>query len=400
MQCAKQSRALAARGHRVTILTRWLAEGRPRWETVDGVRIGRLGSYLPMMAARRRLVRAWRPAKTTSPAAPAVSRSEAAGPAGAGSRSRWRDLSVWLANTSFVLEVLFFLQFKRLTPDVLHVHGASWPAGFAQWLGERFGFPVWCKETNLPPLFDTCPVQEKVGGKARWLRRVPRCRFLAITEAMAESLKEAGVPPERIAVIPNGVEIPSVAADAVAHTDAIYVGNLTKGSAYKGFDTLFRAWGLAMKAESGLRLRLYGAGDPGPWRDLAAREGCGDSVVFEGRTEDVDAALRSGGFFLLPSRREGLSNALLEAMAHGLPSVVSDIPGNRAAIRDGLDGFVVPAEDPEAFARAILRLYRSPALRDQLGRSARARAESVFAMPVVAAQLEDAFQRAFEEHTP
>ena len=95
---------------------------------------------------------------------------------------------------------------------------------------------------------------------------------------------------------------------------------------------------------------------------------------------------------MLPSRKEGLSNALLEAMASGLPSVVSDIPGNVAVVRDGVEGLVVPAGDVAALAEAMVKLYRSPELRDRMGSAARKTIEARFTISAVAEQLEAAYR--------
>ena len=81
--------------------------------------------------------------------------------------------------------------------------------------------------------------------------------------------------------------------------------------------------------------------------------------------------LQAADVFVLPSRREGLSNALLEAMAAGLTVVVSDLPGNRAVVRDGENGLMFPVDDLAALQNH-LTIAGSPDLRANLGRQARA----------------------------
>lgn len=399
MQCWRQAKALVDRGHCVTVLTRWQFPGSPRWETREGVRIGRMGFYLPWMAKRRQLLLNIHWAK------PLPARGEddekrggrgAAREKSAGVR-RWRSLTVWLANTSFILDMIGLLASRKITTDLIHVHMAGWLAGFGQWLAEWLHVPVFCKEATFPVLMPKDEAHVRVAGISAWQARRMKCRYIALTDAIAAALMEIGIPRRRIVLIPNGVEVPGEPADPGRDADAIYIGNFTQGDAYKGFDVLLKAWGKAIQAEPGMRLHLYGAGQTKAWEAFSRTQGCGESVVFEGPARDVWAVHRQSGFLLLPSRREGMSNALLEAMASGLPAVVSDIPGNTAVVRNGVEGLVVPMDDVEALADAILKLFRSGELRTRLGQAARARARTEFAMPVVVEQLEAAYERAINE---
>jgi glycosyltransferase involved in cell wall biosynthesis len=135
-----------------------------------------------------------------------------------------------------------------------------------------------------------------------------------------------------------------------------------------------------------------GGGDAAPWRAHARELGCESTVVFAGRVEDPGPFYKQASVFVLPSRQEGLSNALLEAQSWGVPAVVSDIPGNRAVVRDGENGVVVPVGDESALAAALLRLLGEPSSRAAMGRSGRAQMEKSFAMDKVIQHLEDTYQ--------
>jgi glycosyltransferase involved in cell wall biosynthesis len=88
--------------------------------------------------------------------------------------------------------------------------------------------------------------------------------------------------------------------------------------------------------------------------------------------------MQQASIFALPSRFEGMPNALLEAMAAGLPAVVSDAsPGPLEMVSDGVHGCVVPREDWQAFAKALERLMRDEALRQRYGDAARAKLRSL-----------------------
>ena len=93
-----------------------------------------------------------------------------------------------------------------------------------------------------------------------------------------------------------------------------------------------------------------------------------------GPVEDVREVWRHADIFVLPARsREGMPRALLEAAASARPLVVTDVPGCRHFVRDGVEGFVVPPEDADALATALERLARDPDLRRRMGEAARLR---------------------------
>lgn len=390
-QCLAQSLALAARGHDVTVVTEWLNRRHPREERIGGVRVLRLGFLLPLFSAALKFSQILERGRgrclgKKSASSPWLPSCEQPVP-------RWIRWMQWWQEWSFIAEVAWAVRTRRLQADVVHVHSSEWIAGFAHWVAEKLRAPVVCKEALLPVAMSQPDAASHVPWGAAWRRRRTKCGFIAITEAIAIALEEEGIPAQRIVRIPNGVNPPAQIAEPALYADAVYIGNFTQGSAHKGFDVLLQAWGKALQAEPGMRLRLFGAGDTTPWKAYACEQGCGESVTFEGKTDHVASAHRRSGFLVLPSRKEGLSNALLEAMASGLPSVVSDIPGNVAVVRDGVEGLVVPVGDVEALAVAMVKLHRSPELRARMGLAARKTIETRFAISAVAEQLEAAYQR-------
>ena len=104
---------------------------------------------------------------------------------------------------------------------------------------------------------------------------------------------------------------------------------------------------------------------------IVAELGIGDSVEFLGlRTDVVDLLQQSWGF-VLPSRWEGMSNALLEGMACGLPCVATRVSGSEDAITDGVNGLLVEPEQPAEMAQALRRIIEDTDLAQRLGREAR-----------------------------
>lgn len=114
--------------------------------------------------------------------------------------------------------------------------------------------------------------------------------------------------------------------------------------------------------------------------DLADRLSLGDRVVFVGVRNDVPRLLRAIDVMCLSSNWEGLPITILEAMASARPVVVTDVGGNREAVIDGETGIIVPPENPDALADALLRLAGDPESRAEMGRNARARFEEEFAI--------------------
>jgi glycosyltransferase involved in cell wall biosynthesis len=129
------------------------------------------------------------------------------------------------------------------------------------------------------------------------------------------------------------------------------------------------------------------------WERELAAAGCREQVDFVGYRQDLDVWFRRAAVFVLPSRHEGISNALLEAQSFGLPAVVSEIPGNRAVVVDGVTGLVVPAGDAAALAAALVRLLGDADLRRRMGSEARRRVSAEFGIETVARRLGDLYRR-------
>jgi len=139
--------------------------------------------------------------------------------------------------------------------------------------------------------------------------------------------------------------------------------------------------------DSGVEARLEvlgGAGKDETERFLYTVEDLGlpEHVLWLGErpAETVAERLREADIFLHASHSEGISNAVLEAMASGLPVVCTDAGGMREAVRDGIDGFVVPVRDVEAMAKALVKLARDPELRRRMGAAARQRVLEEFTL--------------------
>ena len=146
----------------------------------------------------------------------------------------------------------------------------------------------------------------------------------------------------------------------------------------KGIDLAVEAVREARAQGAAVELSLYGAPDPSNRKaipEATLRQWASEpGIAWHGRSEDVAALWREHHLACLPSRGgEGLPRSLLEAASCGRALATTDVPGCRTLVRDGIEGLVVPPDDPAALARALVRLAADPALVARLGAAARAR---------------------------
>ena len=197
--------------------------------------------------------------------------------------------------------------------------------------------------------------------------------FIAMTRVIEENLVRAGVPREKIYQIPNGIEISANVERTNSDSylqNVLFVGNLYQQPA-KGIDILLKAWYLIAEKYPKASLQVIGDGVIPAYRDFANKLGISGSVQFSGKQADLEKYYRWASLFVLPSRREGMSNALMEAMMLGLPCLASDISGNQDLIQNGVNGLLVPAMDIESLAKGICYIFSHPEEALIMGRRAR-----------------------------
>ncbi len=280
-----------------------------------------------------------------------------------------------------------FALIGRFRPTIVHFflpgpYLAGAPAALAR------GVPV--KVMSRRSLAD---YQRNWPGAARLERRLHRHMdaVLGNSQAIVEELIKEGCPESQVRLIYNGIQpsplMPSRAeARAALGLDevtfvATMIANLFP---YKGHRDLIAALA-RIEAELPKPWVLLCAGrDQGEGPALAqaiAASGLGTNVRLLGERSDVPLLLAASDVGILtPTRNEGLSNAVLESMAAGLPMVVTDVGGNSEAVADGETGFVVAAGDGAALGAAILKLAGDPALRQAMGRRAKQRVADHFSL--------------------
>ena len=173
------------------------------------------------------------------------------------------------------------------------------------------------------------------------------------------------------------------------------VGTIGRLEDRKGHDQLLRAAGTMLAGGNGRRPQIVIVGD-GPLREQLQAQaqslGVADSVRFVGIVADVRPSLAAMDVFVLPSHAEGMSNALMEAMAAARPVVATAVGGNTEVVVDGKTGVLIPPADPAAIADAIAALLRDPDRAAGLGAAAREFVTRRFGARARVAELEQLYE--------
>jgi len=215
----------------------------------------------------------------------------------------------------------------------------------------------------------------------RLLRRFPD-RVFAVSELVRRhGIEVDGIDPSRVETIYNGLDLnewtdqwtpPLPTAKPSGEFLIATVGNIRP---VKGHDVLIRAAAIVLKRFPDTTFTIAGEIlEPEFFSSLqllASTLGISDRIRFLGGVSDLRTYLASADLFVLPSRSEGFSNAIVEAMATALPVVATNVGGNAEAVQDQITGFIVPPDDPEALARAILLLLEDSSRARSMGSAGR-----------------------------
>jgi L-malate glycosyltransferase len=216
------------------------------------------------------------------------------------------------------------------------------------------------------------------GSRRNWLRRIQNLSGVVLANATPirdALIAEDGFAPEKLRVIHNGVDttrfqkgrrdrdrlFPGTQNEKLV----VLVGNMHDD--VKGHPWLIEAAPAVLREFPQTRFVFAGDGQARPGLEAqVAKLGSQQQFTFLGRRSDIPDILASCDIGVLPSRAEGLSNALLEYMASGLPTIASRVGGNSELVNDGVTGLLVLPEDSNAIADALLRLLRNPELSRQM----------------------------------
>jgi len=373
-QALAHARSLRERGYETTIVTLRHDTTWPRRDVIDGVPVIRVAG--PLLAGRERLP----------------------------------GLLKKLAYLMSLLIMGWTLWLHRRRYDILHVYQLNLlalPTALACRLTTK-PMVIAVRSTSMTRMgtFESSEPRAQVGGKreaggdlaalealgkpvvrcTRSLLRSIHAVVIVLSLRMKSYLAAHDFLLPGTRLIPNGVDISrfSPLLEPCSFEERAQVVVCVSKLRYeKGIDVLLQAWRLVQKElPRPSQSRLIIVGD-GPFqmqlRDMSADLGIDDSVEFAGLQSDVPAQLHRGGVAVLPSRWEGMPNALLEAMACGLACVATRVSGSEDIIQHGVNGLLVEPEDAQELGQALLALLRDPTLAQAYGQAARETIEKAYA---------------------
>ena len=249
----------------------------------------------------------------------------------------------------------------------------------------------------------------------RWLELKLHGRMDAILgnsgAVIRQLLDEEYVPKQKVGLIYNGVELLRVTDDRRAALRSslgieeptlvfVIVANLIR---YKGHLDLIAAMGIANETINQPWHLLIAGRDDGAGASilaLAQNLGLDEKITILGPRSDIADLLSASDVGLLCSHQEGFSNAILEAMAAGLPMIVTNVGGNAEAVVDGKTGFVVPPHDPPALANAIVALAGDASLRESYGKAGREWVDENFTLGACVTKYENLYRGLIARQSP
>jgi glycosyltransferase involved in cell wall biosynthesis len=284
--------------------------------------------------------------------------------------------------------------------DVIHCHSSN--AGLLGRLANAFQSPK-------TPLVYTPHYVAFAAGLPRLQRRAAlysekllaaqTAHYIAVSRHEYSQLRRVlGIESERLSLIHNGIDTsawPVSHAQGAMRDSPFVIGCFGRLTAQKNQSVLIRALPSVVRTLPNARLKLFGSGeDEEALRALAASMGCDDSVDFCGEVRDPRAEYSTCDLIAQPSRWEGCSYALLEAMAAERSIIASRVGGNSEVL--GEAGVLLPPSDVSAWEREITALGKDATRRDLFGAIAKNRATTHFRLDTMLAKTVDVYERVLQ----
>jgi sugar transferase (PEP-CTERM/EpsH1 system associated) len=303
----------------------------------------------------------------------------------------------WVGGTDLALAIRLARLFRRTRAQIVHTRNAE--AFFHGFVAAKLAGVPAIVHSEHGRSFDDRPLRL---AAQRWLTRFTSAVFTVSEQLKSDLVRFTAIPPAAIDVLHNGVDVDRFAvrdpqsrhrwrtAWGIGIDDSV-IGAVGRLAPVKNHALLLRA---VAGSRSGAHVVIVGEG---PEREslqaLADGLGIASRVRFAGHSDDVRSDLAGFDVFALPSRSEGMSNTLLEAMAASLPVVVSDVGGNPEIVRDGVDGLIFRNGDGQGLAQCLDRLCADAALRVRLGGAGRDRVAASFSIRAMVERYEILYDR-------
>jgi len=226
-------------------------------------------------------------------------------------------------------------------------------------------------------------------------------RVVAVSKEVGEfSISHIRLPAQKVVVIYNGVEIPSLSPDTREKArlelglppDALVCGAVSRLDPVKGIDDLILAFA-QVEATRAAYLVIVGEGPERQRLEKIVQDiGVSDRIIWAGYRAGVPHLLPAFDIFVQPSMHEGLPNTVLEAMAAGLPVIATGVGGTPELVVNGKTGLLVPPANPAALADAITALSENPVARGSMGWAGRQRVQQHFTIEEMVQKTEQLYE--------
>ncbi len=290
-------------------------------------------------------------------------------------------------------------------PAILHTHG--WDADLIGWLA------IQGTETrqiaHLHVMLDWLESRKIKHRVRRGLTRIafarPHTKRVAVSEAVGQYwMTFLPCAAGSIQVIRNGINVrqyrPEAEHRSRGNAEIPVIGLAARLGPMKGIEYLLEVLGGLAREGGAFQLKIAGTGSHREALERRAQEaGIADRTAFLGQVEDMAGFYRSLDIFTLPSLTEGMPLTVLEAMASGIPVVASTVGGIPEAVRNNVDGLLVPPADTDALASALRRLLMNRELRIRMGESARQRAVEAFSLQRFFGEMMELYRQTLDTET-
>ena len=311
-------------------------------------------------------------------------------------------------NGSFVDQILSFAHFFKI-PTLVKIATSGDMDCLRQSIDQRLSFFSLCKNLGK---FNVRALERTLFGKHRRQRYLSSSAMISINPSIRSEIEQFGYPVDRIVSIPNGIDVQRFSPlsleqknrakdDLHLSSSFRYIAFLGRFIERKRCLDLIHAWASLKASYPEYRLLLVGDGEERElYEKLCIDLKLSSRVIFTGLVEKPERYLQVSDLFVFPSRLEGLPNVVLEAMAVGLPMVVSQIPGIAELVDHRKTGWLFPPGDIDSLREGIEYLLSHPEEAKKMGAAAREKISKTHAFDQIAPQFLAVYETLFLPQHP